>query len=62
MNIINQCDKKGVKLVGYSTDCDARYLRAMRLLMGYFADMPNQQFHLRDNAFHVDIPKVISLI
>ncbi|CAM2715848.1 unnamed protein product, partial [Rotaria socialis] len=40
-----------------STDCDVRYLRSMRLLMGFFADMPNQQFHLRDNAFYIDIPK-----
>ena len=59
MSIINQCDKKGIKVLGFSTDCDARYLRSMRLLMGFFADMPNQQFHLRDNAFCVDIPKVI---
>ena len=62
MSMVNQCDKKGVRIVGFSTDCDSRYLRSMRLLMGYFADMPNQQFHLRDNAFYVDIPKVISLI
>ena len=58
-NIINQCDRKGIKVLGFSTDCDARSLRSMRLLMGFFADMPNQQFHLRDNAFCVDIPKVI---
>ncbi|CAF3345178.1 unnamed protein product [Rotaria socialis] len=57
MTIINQCVKKGVKVIGFSTDCDVRYLRPMRLLMGFFADMPNQQFHLRDNAFYVDIPK-----
>lgn len=61
MSMVNQCDKKGVKVVGFSTDCDSRYLRSMRLLMGYFADLPNQHFHLRDNAFYVDIPKVISL-
>jgi hypothetical protein len=62
ISIINQCDKNGVKVVGYSTDCDVRYLRCMRLLMGFFADMPNQQYHLRDSAFDADIPKVISLI
>jgi hypothetical protein len=61
MSIINQCDKKGVKVLGFLTDCDPCYLRSMRLLMGYFANMLNQQFHLRDNAFLVDIPKVISL-
>ena len=62
MSIVNQCDKIGVKVVGYSTDCDTRYLRAMRLFIGFFADMPNQQFHLHGNAFYVDIPRVISLI
>ena len=62
ITIINQCDKNGVRVVGYSTDCDVRYLRCMRLLMGFFAEMPNQQIHLRDNAFHVDIPKVILLV
>ena len=62
ITIINQCDRKGVKTVGCSTDCDARYLKSMRLLMGFFADMPNQQFHLRDHAFTADVPKVISSI
>jgi hypothetical protein len=59
MSIVNRCDKENVKVVGFSTDCDSRYMRSMRLLMGFFADMPKQQFHLRDNAFDVDLPKVI---
>lgn len=61
MNIVNQCNEKKVKVVGVSTDCDPRYLQSMRLFMGFFADMPNQQIHLRDDAFHVKIPKVISI-
>jgi hypothetical protein len=59
MNIINQCNEQGVRVVGFATDCDSRYLRSMRLFMGVFADMPNQQIYLRDDVFHVDIPKVI---
>lgn len=59
MNMVNRCREEGVKVVGFATDCDSRYLRSMRLLMGFFADLPNQQIHLRDDAFHVDTPKVI---
>jgi len=62
MSIVNQCNKKDVKVVGFATDCDSRYLRSMRLLMGFFADIPNQQIHLRDDAFCVDIPKVILIL
>jgi hypothetical protein len=61
-NIVNQCDKNNIKLIGYSTDCDSRYIRAMRLMMGFFANMPNEQLHLSDNAFCVNIPKVVSLV
>jgi hypothetical protein len=61
MSIVNHCNEKNVKVVGFATDCDSRYLRSMRLFMGFFADMPNQQIHLRDDAFHVKIPKVISI-
>ncbi|CAF1462305.1 unnamed protein product [Adineta ricciae] len=56
MSIVNHCDKEKIKVVGFSTDCDSRYLRCMRLLMGFFADMPNQQFHSRDKAFDIDLP------
>ncbi|CAF3794118.1 unnamed protein product [Rotaria sp. Silwood1] len=30
----------------------------MRPFMGFFADMPNQQIYLRDDAFRVDTPKL----
>ena len=61
MNIINTCNEQGVRVVGFATDCDSRYLRSMRLFMGFFADMPNQQIYRRDDAFHIDVPKVISI-
>ncbi|CAF3917309.1 unnamed protein product [Rotaria magnacalcarata] len=57
VNIVNECTKNGAKLVGFATDCDSRYLRSIRLLMGFFSNMPKQQFHQHENAFHVDIPQ-----
>lgn len=58
VHMVDECAKTGKKLVGIATDCDSRYLRSMRLLMGFFADMPNQQFYQHDDAFHVNIPQV----
>ncbi|CAF4892980.1 unnamed protein product, partial [Rotaria socialis] len=57
VNIVNECTKNRAKLVGFATDCDSRYLGSMRLLMGFFSNMPKQQFHQHENAFHVDIPQ-----
>ena len=61
MNIVNQCNEKNVKVVGFATDSDSRYIRSMRLFTGFFADMPNQQVHLRNDAFHVKISQGISI-
>ncbi|CAF4188621.1 unnamed protein product [Rotaria magnacalcarata] len=56
VNMVDECVKREINLVGFATDCDSRYLRSMRLLMGFFATMLNQKFHQRKNAFHVNIP------
>ena len=58
ITIVNQCEIEGVKVIGFASDCDPRYLRSMRVLMGFFVDAPNYQFHVNDNAFSVIIPKV----
>ena len=58
ITIVNRCNEKDVKVVGFSTDCDPRYLRSMRLFSGFFADMPNHQIHMRPDVFHIDVPKV----
>ena len=58
VNMVDECAKKEINLVGFATDCDCRYLRSMRLLMGFFANMPNHKFHERKNAFNVNIPSV----
>lgn len=61
MNMINRCCEQKVKLVGFSTDCDPRYLRSMRLFSGFFAEIRNHHVHMRNDAFHVDVPTVIFL-
>ena len=39
--IYEKCLSYGVRIVGFSTDGDARYLRAMRLCTRFFAELPN---------------------
>lgn len=61
-NMVNECLKKDIKLIGFATDADTRYLKAMRLLMGFFAHMPDQQFLQGDNTFRAAIPRVSSIL
>ncbi|CAF1318994.1 unnamed protein product [Rotaria sordida] len=37
-HIYQQCKAKGIRSVGFSTDCDSRYLHAMRVSLGFFAE------------------------
>jgi hypothetical protein len=37
-HIYQECKSKGIRIIGYSTDCDSRYLQAMRKSLGFFAD------------------------
>ena len=37
----NNCRAQNIRLVGFSTDCDPRYLKAIRLSLGFFARLPN---------------------
>ena len=41
--MVDECAKKGINLVGFATDCDCRYLRSMRLLMGFFCKYAKSQ-------------------
>jgi hypothetical protein len=36
-HIYQQCKAKGIRVIGYATDCDSRYLHAMRISLGFFA-------------------------
>ncbi|CAF3644096.1 unnamed protein product, partial [Rotaria sp. Silwood2] len=42
MSVVNHCNEKHGRVVGFATDCDPRYLRSMRLFKGFYADMANQ--------------------
>lgn len=39
--LYSNCKDQNIRLVGFSTDCDPRYLKAMRLSLGFFARLPN---------------------
>ncbi|CAF2950946.1 unnamed protein product [Rotaria sp. Silwood2] len=48
---------KNVRIIGFSTDGDPKYLRVMRLITGFFASLPNIKLSSYRDAFHVNIPK-----
>ncbi|CAF3298097.1 unnamed protein product [Rotaria sp. Silwood2] len=54
--IHNQCSVQGVRVIGFSTDGDARYLRAMRLCSRFFAELPNLNLFKHNDNFHIKIP------
>jgi hypothetical protein len=49
-HIYQQCKVKGIRVIGYSTDCDSRYLHAMRISLGFFASFG-----------YVDHPDILSI-
>ncbi|CAF4551437.1 unnamed protein product, partial [Rotaria socialis] len=55
--IYNQCLCQGVRVIGFSSDCDARYLRAMRLCTRFFAQLPNLNLVKQKDNFHLQIPE-----
>jgi len=46
-----------IRILAFSTDCDAKYLRAMRLITGFFAKLPNIPVSERNDALEVKLPK-----
>lgn len=56
LKIFDESLERGIRVVGFSTDCDARYLRAMRLVSNFFATLPNYDFRKRSDAFKVNLP------
>ncbi|CAF4007225.1 unnamed protein product [Adineta steineri] len=46
-----------VHVIGFSSDADARYLRAMRLCSRFFATLPNFNIFKHNDSYHVKIPK-----
>ncbi|CAF2663600.1 unnamed protein product [Rotaria sp. Silwood2] len=41
MYLYNECKKRNINVVGFSTDCDPCYLKAMQLSLGFFTKAPN---------------------
>ncbi|CAF3788942.1 unnamed protein product [Rotaria sp. Silwood1] len=55
--IYNQCKERNINLVGFSTDCDSRYFKAMRICLGFFSRAPNVDLLTgNDDLLTIDIP------
>ena len=44
LKIFDESLKRGRRILGFSTDCDSRYLRTMRLVTNFFASLLNVNF------------------
>lgn len=55
--LFREAKDKGVRILGYSTDCDARYLRAMRIASGFFVQHIDYRFQNHPNCFKINDPK-----
>ena len=56
LHMIEKCGKREIRIIGFSTDCDIRYLRAMRLITRFFASLPNIPIRDDLNPFVVILP------
>ncbi|CAF4249365.1 unnamed protein product, partial [Rotaria sordida] len=55
--IFEESSKQGVRILGYSTDADPRYLLAMRLVSGFFTILLNSPITQHSLLLTFDIPK-----
>jgi hypothetical protein len=55
--IYNKSLVEGVRVIGFSTDGDSRYLRAMRLCSRFFAELPNLNLFKNHDEFSINIPR-----
>jgi hypothetical protein len=55
--IYQQCLIQDIRVIGFSTDADSRFLRAMRLCSRFFATLPNFNILKYPDIFHTKIPK-----
>ncbi|CAF1047228.1 unnamed protein product [Rotaria sp. Silwood1] len=46
-----------IRILAFATDCDPKYLRAMRLITGFFAKLPNIPISERNDVLEVKLPK-----
>ena len=54
--IFEECLSRGIRIVGFSTDGDPKYMKAMKLILGFFASMPNITLSDRSDAVQVSPP------
>ncbi|CAF3621841.1 unnamed protein product [Rotaria socialis] len=55
--IFEQSLLKSVRIVGFSTDGDPKYMRPMRLVTGFFTTLPNIKLDAYKDSFRVNIPE-----
>ncbi|CAF1136421.1 unnamed protein product [Adineta steineri] len=57
MFLFNECKERDIRLVGFSSDCAPKYLKAMRLALGFFTRAPNIDLITgNDNILNIGIP------
>jgi hypothetical protein len=57
MWIFEKSQESNVRTVAFSTDCDPRYLLAMRLTTGFFSKLTNTSFFDRNDTLKIHLPK-----
>ena len=55
--IYEETKKKGIRILGFSTDCDPRYLRSMRIASGFFVSSIDHRFQTHPDSFEINIPR-----
>lgn len=55
--IFEKSQESNVRIVAFSTDCDPRYLLAMRLNTGFFAKFTNTTLYNRNDMLKIHLPK-----
>ncbi|CAF3925446.1 unnamed protein product [Rotaria sordida] len=54
--IYEKCHTNNIKVVGFSSDADPKFVKAMRLATGYFSQLPNINILDREDIFEIQIP------
>ena len=55
--MFENCRHSGVRIVAFVTDCDPRYLHAMRLALGFFVETGNSSIYAPDHALEIELPQ-----
>lgn len=55
--IYEETKRRGIRIIGFSTDCDPRYLRSMRVASGFFVSDLDRRFQSHPDAFKINIPR-----